>query len=94
MRDRALKAVPKDEGIVWEDLPDVNKSKGRPEKWPSILGAVMARPNTWARIAQYKNSVGARSAAMRLRKTHDPLVWEFVSRGFRIYARYIGPANA
>jgi hypothetical protein len=85
--------------IVWEDPPPRDYTKGGYPKgwqhWGMMLVPLLGRPGVWARIAEYDSVHTAYNVAAKLRSGKVKLfggkkAWQFVVRGTRIYARYVG----
>lgn len=72
--------------LRWEAPP--------PSGWEERLEPLLERPNEWAAVRDCDTSRAAHQAAYLLRKRTygvPPGHWEFVARGFTVYARYLGP---
>ena len=87
-----------DNGIVWEEPPEVRH--GGHSQWLSRLAPVLERPGEWCRVHETTSGKSARSTVARLNHGRvglpAPGKWEFVSRtkdghGY-VYARYLGPS--
>ena len=75
--------------VVWEDPPPPVQKRS----WQEILAPLTECPERWARVADEGNAGRARGLAQNLRRGQIKVPdgrWEFVSRGRRVYARYLG----
>lgn len=79
-----------------EAPPDfIRKNKaGRPPKWVPQAAAMRKNPGMWLMLENYQHLHTARALVPRINKGTAPAFregrWEAVSRGTKVYARYIG----
>lgn len=74
--------------LVWEDPPDPTPRGGhRKISLLSVVAELRARPNTWARVAEYTHAPSVSPTATHFRWL-DPRL-HVVVVGYRIYARWL-----
>ena len=85
---------------IFEDppLPGRGHRGGyRRQTWSAALRPLTKAPGCWARVADYSNHYVAHITASKLRCGGIPIPsgeWEFISRGPRIYARFISEGGS
>lgn len=75
----------------WE-APTKTEKQGKYER---VLEPLMEKPDTWAKVGDYKSDNSAYQAALNLRHGRysipgSPEEWEFVSDDTAVFAKYIG----
>jgi hypothetical protein len=78
------------------EAPTLTKKQGKYER---VLEPLIASPEEWGKIGEYKTEDSAYQAALNLRhgrykipgSTQD---WAFVSDGVKVYAQYLGETKA
>ncbi len=76
---------------IWEE-PEIKPKRG---KYEVVLETLMANPDTWAKIGEYKSENSAYQAALNLRHGRyiipgEPTDWDFTSDEDAVYAKYVG----
>jgi len=83
---------------VWEEPPETHVER---MLWLTRLQALVKKKGKWALIADYPEEEKPRAhqlrSALHRRRYKIPLPdhqWEFTTRTGKVYARYVGPADA
>lgn len=79
---------------VWE-APETKPKQG---KYEIVLEPLTSKPNTWAKIGEYKTDSSAYQAALNLRNGRyiipgNPKDWEFTASDEAVFAKFVGERN-
>jgi hypothetical protein len=84
--------------IEWREPPDKLRGGGN-GIWFATLEPLMHHPGRWAMVRKCSEKQQAAMLASNLRhgRLRSPGViseWEFVARGYEVFARYVGKAKS
>lgn len=82
--------------MKWEDPPGIARPPTKRTNWVRELNQLKPHPGRWALVANKDSATSAGACAWQLKNGYMKIpggCFEFLSRGKKVYARYLGEAD-